>query len=138
MLSVCQSNNYKVIQYLLFKQQKAVIFNLSNLLKHNNMSIRFINYFLYYLHAKQCMFLTSIIVPLLKENDVTSLPEDPTTKMIKEISSFPFFTSTTKSTTFLSSTSDVENPVKKLTVNGMEAESSTKLQGGIFYSIYYS
>ena len=87
------------------------------------------------------MFLTSIIVPLLKENDVTSLPEDPTTKMIKEISSFPFFTSTTKSTTFLSSTSDVENPVKKLTINGMdgmdgmEAESSTKLQGGIFYSI---
>ena len=84
------------------------------------------------------MFLTSIIVPLLKENDVTSLPEDPTTKMIKEISSFPFFTSTTESTTFLSSTSDVENPVKKLTINGMdgmEAESSTKLQGGIFYSI---
>ena len=81
------------------------------------------------------MFLTSIIVPLLKENDVTSLPEDPTTKMIKEISSFPFFTSTTKSTTFLSSTSDVENPVKKLTINGMEAESSTKLQGRIFYSI---
>ena len=90
---------------------------------------------MYYLHAKQCMFLTSIIVPLLKENDVTSLPEDPTTKMIKEISSFPFFTSTTESTTFLSSTSDVENPVKKLTINGMEAESSTKLQGGIFYSI---
>ena len=81
------------------------------------------------------MFLTSIIVPLLKENDVTSLPEDPTTKMIKEISSFPFFTSTTESTTFLSSTSDVENPVKELTINGMEAESSTKLLGGIFYSI---
>ena len=82
------------------------------------------------------MCLTSIIVPLLKENDVTSLPEDPTTKMIKEISSFPFFTSTTKSTMFLSSTSDVENPVKKLTVNGMEAESSTKLQGRIFYLLF--
>ena len=78
------------------------------------------------------MIFTSIIVPLLKENDVTSLSEDPTTKMIKEISSFPFFTSTTKSTTFLSSTSNGENPIKKLT---METESSTKLQGGIFYSI---
>jgi hypothetical protein len=87
-------------------------------------------------HAKQYVSLISIIVPLLKENDVTSLPEDPTTKMIKEISSFPFFTSTTKSTTFLSSTSDAVNPVKKLTINGMEeAESSTKVQGGIFYSI---